>query len=150
MTVPFPSPTKLQGLVPSLLYKKGNKAIFSLLYKFSPRFLYFAFLNIHCWLNIANITPDGPDDGSVEPKRYSVDFSINLSFHLYYLVINFSTQSIIIHQSGSLYLKTQKIIWMCSFLKKEALIKSSTWKIIMHCNIPLFYLLVMLHFYFYT
>ena len=23
-----------------------------------------------------------PDDGSVEPKRYSVDFLINLSFHL--------------------------------------------------------------------
>ena len=55
-------------------------------YKFSPRFLYFAFLNIHRWLNIANITPHGPDDGSVEPKRYSVDFSINLSFHLDYLV----------------------------------------------------------------
>ena len=42
-------------------------------------------------LNIANITPHGPDDGSVEPKRYSVDFSINLSFHLDYLVINFYT-----------------------------------------------------------
>ena len=28
-------------------------------------------LHIHCWLNIANITPHGPDDGSVEPKRYS-------------------------------------------------------------------------------
>ena len=54
-------------------------------------FLYFAFLNIHRWLNIANIVPHGPDDGSVEPKRYSVDFSISLSFHLDYLVINFST-----------------------------------------------------------
>ena len=51
-------------------------------YKFSPRFLYFAFLNIHRWLKIANITPQGPDDGSVEPKRYSVNLSINLSFHL--------------------------------------------------------------------
>ena len=40
--------------------------------------------------DFANITPHGPDDGSVEPKRYSVDFSINLSFHLDYLVINFS------------------------------------------------------------
>ena len=48
-----------------------------------------AFLNIHRWLNITNITPHGPDDGSVEPKRYSVDFLINLSFHLDYLVINF-------------------------------------------------------------
>ena len=51
----------------------------------------FAFLNIHRWLNIANITRHGPDDGSVEPKRYSVNFSINLSFHFDYLVINFST-----------------------------------------------------------
>ena len=56
-----------------------------------------AFLNTHRWLNIANITPHGPDDGSVEPKRYSVDFSINLSFHLDYLVINFSTYVIYIY-----------------------------------------------------
>ena len=57
-------------------------ANFFLLYKFSPRFLYFAFLNIDRWLNIANITPHGPDDGSVEPKHYSVNFSINLSLPL--------------------------------------------------------------------
>ena len=80
MTAPFPFPTKLQG----------NKAnVF--LYKFSPRLLYFAFLNNNRWLNITNITPHGPDDGSLEPKRYSVDFSINLSFHLDYFVINSST-----------------------------------------------------------
>ena len=53
-------------------------------------FLYLAFLNIHRWLNVANITPYGPDDGSVEPKLYRVNFTINLSFHLDYLVINFS------------------------------------------------------------
>ena len=28
----------------------------------------------HRLLNITNITPNRPDDGSVEPKRYSVDF----------------------------------------------------------------------------
>ena len=39
-------------------------------------------VNIHRWLKTANITPHGPDDGSAEPKRYSVDLSINLSFHL--------------------------------------------------------------------
>ena len=60
-------------------------------YKLSPRFLYFAFLNIYRLLNIANIILHDPDDGSVEPKCYSVDFLINLSFHLDYLVINFST-----------------------------------------------------------
>ena len=48
-------------------------ANFSLLYKFSPRFLYLAFLNIYHWLNIVNIIPH--DDGSVEPKCYSVDFT---------------------------------------------------------------------------
>ena len=47
------------------------------------------FLNIQRWLNITNITPHGPDDGSVEPKRYSVDFLINISFYLDYFVINF-------------------------------------------------------------
>ena len=57
-------------------------AHFFLLYKYFPRFLYFAFLNIHRWLKIVNITPYGPDDGSVEPKRYNVDLSINLSFRL--------------------------------------------------------------------
>ena len=40
---------------------------------------------------MANIIPHGPDDGSVEPKRYCVDFSIYLSFRFDYLVINFST-----------------------------------------------------------
>ena len=38
-------------------------------------FLYFAFLNTHRWLNIANIIPHGSDDGSVEPKSYSVNFT---------------------------------------------------------------------------
>ena len=66
-------------------------ANFFLSFKFSLGFLYFAFLNIHRWLKIANITPHGPVDSSVEPKRYSEDFLINLSFHLDYLVINFST-----------------------------------------------------------
>ena len=37
-------------------------------------FLYFALLNIR-WFNITNIIPHIPDDGSLEPKRYSVDFA---------------------------------------------------------------------------
>ena len=37
-----------------------------------PRFLYF--LNIHHRFNITNIIPPSSDDGSLEPKRYSVDF----------------------------------------------------------------------------
>ena len=39
------------------------------------RFLYFAFLNIHRWFNIIDIIPHCPDDGSLEPKRYNVDFA---------------------------------------------------------------------------
>ena len=59
-------------------------AHFFLLYKFFLRFLHFVFLNVHRWFNITNIIPHSPDDGSLEPKRYSVDFasSINLSFYL--------------------------------------------------------------------
>ena len=73
-----------------LIWKKSrNLSHAPRIIKFSPRFLYFAFLNIYRWLNLANITLHGPDDGSVEPKCYSVNFSINLSFHLDYLVINF-------------------------------------------------------------
>ena len=34
----------------------------------------FVFLNIHRWFNIINIAPHGPDDGSLEPKHYSVYF----------------------------------------------------------------------------
>ena len=33
------------------------------------------FLNIHRWFNITNLIPYSPDDGSLEPKRYSVDFA---------------------------------------------------------------------------
>ena len=40
-----------------------------------PRFLYFALLNIHHWFNITNIIPHRPDDKSLEPKHYSVNFA---------------------------------------------------------------------------
>ena len=33
------------------------------------------FLNIHRWYNITNIVPNSPDDGSLELKRYNVDFA---------------------------------------------------------------------------
>ena len=48
--------------------------------------------------------------GSVEPKRYSVDFSINLSFHLDYLVINFSTYSIYVYKEDLALNNLQKLI----------------------------------------
>ena len=46
-------------------------------------------------LNITNKTPHSPDDGSAEPKRYSVDwlcFSINPYFLFGLFVVNFSSQ----------------------------------------------------------
>ena len=48
---------------------------FFLLYKFSLGFYILLLLHIHCWFNIINIIPYSPDDGSLEPKRYSVDFA---------------------------------------------------------------------------
>ena len=48
---------------------------FFLLYKFSLGFYISHFLHIHRWFNITNIIPHSPDDGSLEPKRYSVDFT---------------------------------------------------------------------------
>ena len=33
------------------------------------------YVDIHRWFNITNITPHSPDDGSLEPKHYSVDFA---------------------------------------------------------------------------
>ena len=32
-------------------------------------------LDIHRWFNVTNIIPHSPDDGQLEPKRYSVDFA---------------------------------------------------------------------------
>ena len=76
-------------------------ANFFLLYYFSPRFLYFAFLHIHRWLNMANITPHGPYDGSVEPKLYIVGFLIRYLLphahththtHIYIYIVNHKSE----------------------------------------------------------
>ena len=40
-----------------------------------PKFMYFALLNIRRRFNIINIIPHCPDDGSLVPKRYNVDFA---------------------------------------------------------------------------
>ena len=77
---------------------------------------YLAFLNIYRWLNIANITPHGPDDGSVEPKCYSVDFLINLSFHLDYLVIKFSQHIVGLQSIIYFYIYIYIYIYICKCL----------------------------------
>ena len=51
-----------------------KRPTFFLLYKFSIGFYILHFLHIHRWFNITDIIPHSPDDGSLEPKRYSVDF----------------------------------------------------------------------------
>ena len=56
-----------------MLRKIDNKAILS-----GRRVLMRSEVNTIAFrFNIANITPHGPDDGSVEPKRYSVDFTFH-------------------------------------------------------------------------
>ena len=71
-----------------------NSQLF-LLYNFS-KFLCIFTLFIHpSTLNITNKTPHNPDDGSAEPKRYSVDwlcFSINPYFLFGFFIVNFSSQ----------------------------------------------------------
>ena len=46
-----------------------------MLYKCSLDFYILHFLQIHSWFNITNIIPHSPDDGSLESKRYRVDFA---------------------------------------------------------------------------
>ena len=50
-------------------------ANFFLLYKFSLDFYILHFLHIHRLFNITNIIPHSPDDGSLTPKLYNVDFA---------------------------------------------------------------------------
>ena len=42
--------------------------------RFSQGFGIFVFFDILRWFNFTNMSPHSPDDGSLEPKRYSVDF----------------------------------------------------------------------------
>ena len=53
---------------------KLNGQVFLVILIF-PRFLYFLLLSLHRWFNMINIIPHSPDDGSIEPKRYRVDFA---------------------------------------------------------------------------
>ena len=41
------------------------------------------FLHTHRWFNITNIIPRSPDDGSLEPKRYNVDFTSHIYIYIY-------------------------------------------------------------------
>ena len=86
--------TNADLLIKRQIFLVINSQLF-LLYNFS-KFLYIFTLFIHpSTLNITNNTPHWPDDGSAEPKRYSVDwlcFSINPHFLFGSFVVNFSSQ----------------------------------------------------------
>ena len=86
--------TNADSLIKWPIFLVINSQLF-LLYNFS-KFLYIFTLFIHpSTLNITNKTPHCPDDGSAEPKRYSVDwlcFSINPHFLFGLLVFNFSSK----------------------------------------------------------
>ena len=85
--------TNADSLIKRPIFLVINSQLF--LYNFS-KFLYIFTLFIHpSTLNITNKTPHSTDDGSAEPKRYSVDwlcFSINSYFLFGLLVVNFSSQ----------------------------------------------------------
>ena len=87
--------TNADSLIKRPIFLVINSQLF-LLYNFS-KFLYISTLFIHpSTFNITNKTPHSPDDGSAEPKRYSVDwlcFSINPYF-LFRLLVNFSSQTV--------------------------------------------------------
>ena len=91
--------TNADSLIKGPIFLVINSQLF-LLYNFS-KFLYIFTLFIHpSKLNITNKTPHCPDDGSAEPKRYSVDwlcFSITPPFYLDYLL------SIFLHKLSDYY-----------------------------------------------
>ena len=86
--------TNADSLIKRTIFLVINSQL-SLLYNFS-KFLYIFTLFIHpSTLNVTNITPHSPDDGSAEPKHYSVDwlcFPINPYLLFGLLVVNFSSQ----------------------------------------------------------
>ena len=87
--------TNADSLIKRPIFLVINSQLF-LLYNF-PNFYTFLHFFIHPSFlpKITNKTPHSPDDGSAEPKRYSVDwlcFSINSHFLFGLLVVNFSSQ----------------------------------------------------------
>ena len=51
-----------------------NNQLFHVIQLFQSFYIFLHFLYIYRYLKITIITPHSPDDGSAEPKRYSVDF----------------------------------------------------------------------------
>ena len=52
-----------------------NGQLFLVIQIFPSFFYILHFLHIHPWFNITSIIPHSPDDSSLEPKRYSVNFA---------------------------------------------------------------------------
>ena len=72
----------------------------------------FVFLNIHRWFNITNIIPPSPGDGSLEPKRYSIDlFLILLGIPYYQLSVCLS-----VCLSLSLYIYICVCVYICTHI----------------------------------
>ena len=85
------------------------------------KFLYIFTLFIHpSTLNITNKTPHSPDDGSAEPKRYSVDwlcFSINPYFLFGLFVVNFSSQ--IVGLLSIIFFHIYMCVYMCVWEREK-------------------------------
>ena len=67
--------TNADSLIKRPTFSCHKLPTFFLLYKFYLGFYILHFLRIHCWFNITNIILYSPDDGSLEPKRFSVDLA---------------------------------------------------------------------------
>ena len=66
--------TNADSLIKRPIFPVINSQLFHVIQLFQSFYIFLHFLYIHCYLYITNITPHSPDDGSAEPKRYSVDF----------------------------------------------------------------------------
>ena len=90
--------TNADSLIKRTIFIVRNSQLF--LYNFS-KFLYIFTLFIHpSTLYITKKNPHSPDDGSAEPKCYSVDwlcFSMNPHFLFGLLVVNFSSQCVSVY-----------------------------------------------------
>ena len=66
--------TNADSLIKRPIFFVINSQLFHVIQLFQSFYIFLHFLFIHHYLNITNITPHSPDDGSAELKRYNVDF----------------------------------------------------------------------------
>ena len=66
--------TNADSLIKRPIFLVINSQLFHVIQLIQSFYIFLHFLYTHCYLNITNIMPYSPDDGSAEPKHYSVNF----------------------------------------------------------------------------